>query len=227
MKMNSVTENLKHIREELPEGVTLVAVSKTKPVEMIEEAYRAGQRVFGENKAQEMAAKRAQLPEDIEWHMIGHLQTNKVRLIAPFVSLVHGVDSLHLLATIDREVRRAGRVIPCLLQFHIAQEETKFGLTLDEARALLESGEYAGMANARVTGVMGMATNTDDEARVRGEFRRLREIFETLRREYFAGREDFRVVSMGMSGDYRLALEEGSTMVRVGSAIFGARQYNV
>lgn len=225
--MSSVTDNLRDIAASLPAGVTLVAVSKTKPAELIAEAYGAGQRVFGENKVQEMAEKHAELPGDIEWHMIGHVQTNKVRLMAPFVSLVHGVDSLKVLETIDKEAARAGRVIPCLLQFHIAREETKFGLTLEEARELLESESYRGMRHARVAGVMGMATNTDDEEQVRREFRGLRATFETLRGEYFAGDAGFREVSMGMSGDYRIAVEEGSTMVRVGSAIFGARQYKV
>lgn len=211
----------------MPAGVTLVAVSKTKPVEMIEEAYRAGQRVFGENKVQEMVEKHERLPKDIEWHMIGHLQTNKVKYMASFVSLVHGVESLHLLETINKEALKAGRVIPCLLQFHIALEDTKFGLTLDEAREILDSEAYRQMRNVRVAGVMGMATNTDDEARIRREFRHLKEIFDTLKRGYFPSSPDFKEVSMGMSGDYLIAVQEGSTMVRVGSSIFGARQYNV
>lgn len=225
--MSSVTENLKHVADSLPAGVTLVAVSKTKPVEMIEEAYRAGQRVFGENKVQEMVEKHERLPKDIEWHMIGHLQTNKVKYMASFVSLVHGVESLHLLETINKEALKAGRVIPCLLQFHIALEDTKFGLTLDEAREILDSEAYRQMRNVRVAGVMGMATNTDDEARIRREFRHLKEIFDTLKRDYFPSSPDFKEVSMGMSGDYLIAVQEGSTMVRVGSSIFGARQYNV
>lgn len=225
--MSSVTDNLKHIAGELPSGVTLIAVSKTKPVEMIEEAYAAGQRVFGENKVQEMVDKYEQLPKDINWHMIGHLQTNKVKYIAPFVALIHGVESLKLLETINKEANKVGRVIPCLLQFHIAQEETKFGLTLEEAREILESEAYRGMQNVRIAGVMGMATNTDNEEQIRAEFRHLKEIFDTLKREYFPGNADFKELSMGMSGDYPIAVREGSTMVRVGSAIFGARQYNV
>ncbi len=225
--MSSVTDNLKHIAGELPSGVTLIAVSKTKPVEMIEEAYAAGQRVFGENKVQEMVDKYEQLPKDINWHMIGHLQTNKVKYIAPFVALIHGVESLKLLETINKEANKVGRVIPCLLQFHIAQEETKFGLTLEEAREILESEAYRGMQNVRIAGVMGMATNTDNEEQIRAEFRHLKEIFDTLKREYFPGNADFKELSMGMSGDYPIAVQEGSTMVRVGSAIFGARQYNV
>lgn len=207
--------------------MTLIAVSKTKPVEMIEEAYAAGQRVFGENKVQEMVDKYEQLPKDINWHMIGHLQTNKVKYIAPFVALIHGVESLKLLETINKEANKVGRVIPCLLQFHIAQEETKFGLTLEEAREILESEAYRGMQNVRIAGVMGMATNTDNEEQIRAEFRHLKEIFDTLKREYFPGNADFKELSMGMSGDYPIAVQEGSTMVRVGSAIFGARQYNV
>lgn len=225
--MSSVTDNLKHIAGELPSGVTLIAVSKTKPVEMIGEAYAAGQRVFGENKVQEMVDKYEQLPKDINWHMIGHLQTNKVKYIAPFVALIHGVESLKLLETINKEANKVGRVIPCLLQFHIAQEETKFGLTLEEAREILESEAYRGMQNVRIAGVMGMATNTDNEEQIRAEFRHLKEIFDTLKREYFPGNADFKELSMGMSGDYPIAVQEGSTMVRVGSAIFGARQYNV
>lgn len=225
--MSSVTDNLKHIAGELPSGVTLIAVSKTKPVEMIEEAYAAGQRVFGENKVQEMVDKYEQLPKDINWHMIGHLQTNKVKYIAPFVALIHGVESLKLLETINKEANKVGRVIPCLLQFHIAQEETKFGLTLEEAREILESEAYRRMQNVRIAGVMGMATNTDNEEQIRAEFRHLKEIFDTLKREYFPGNADFKELSMGMSGDYPIAVQEGSTMVRVGSAIFGARQYNV
>ena len=194
---------------------------------MIEEAYAAGQRVFGENKVQEMVDKYEQLPKDINWHMIGHLQTNKVKYIAPFVALIHGVESLKLLETINKEANKVGRVIPCLLQFHIAQEETKFGLTLEEAREILESEAYRGMQNVRIAGVMGMATNTDNEEQIRAEFRHLKEIFDTLKREYFPGNADFKELSMGMSGDYPIAVQEGSTMVRVGSAIFGARQYNV
>lgn len=224
--MTSVTENLKHIAGELPSGVTLIAVSKTKPVEMIEEAYAAGQRVFGENKVQEMVDKHERLPKDICWHMIGHLQTNKVKYIASFVSMIHGVESLKLLETINKEAGKVDRVIPCLLQFHIAQEETKFGLSLEEAREILESEIYRGMRNVCIVGVMGMATNTTDEQQIRAEFRHLKEIFDILKRDYFADDADFKELSMGMSGDYPIAVQEGSTMVRVGSAIFGARQYN-
>ena len=223
--MSSIVENLKEIAGSLPEGVKLVAVSKTKPVEAIEEAYEAGQRVFGENRVQELAEKYEILPKDIEWHMIGHLQTNKVKYMAAFVSLIHGVESLKLLETIDKEGRKHDRVIPCLLQFYIASEETKFGLDMEEAKALLESDDYRQMKNVKIVGVMGMATNTDDEGQVRREFPHLKEIFDELKATYFAGNPEFKELSMGMSGDYRIAVEEGSTMVRVGSSIFGARNY--
>ena len=215
--MNSIVENLKEIAGSLPEGVKLVAVSKTKPVEAIVEAYEAGQRVFGENRVQELAEKYEVLPKDIEWHMIGHLQTNKVKYMAAFVSLIHGVESLKLLETIDKEGKKHDRVIPCLLQFYKASEETKFGLDMEEAKALLESNDYKQMKNVKIVGVMGMATNTDDEVQVRREFHHLKEIF--------AENPEFKELSMGMSGDYRIAVEEGSTMVRVGSSIFGARNY--
>ena len=223
--MNSIVENLKEIAGSLPEGVKLVAVSKTKPVEAIVEAYEAGQRVFGENRVQELAEKYEVLPKDIEWHMIGHLQTNKVKYMAAFVSLIHGVESLKLLETIDKEGKKHDRVIPCLLQFYIASEETKFGLDMEEAKALLESADYKNMKNVKIVGVMGMATNTDDEVQVRREFHHLKEIFDELKAIYFAGNPEFKELSMGMSGDYRIAVEEGSTMVRVGSSIFGARNY--
>ncbi len=223
--MSNIAENLKRIADSLPEGVRLVAVSKTKPVEAIEEAYNAGQRVFGENRAQEMAEKYEVLPKDIEWHLIGHLQTNKVKYVAGFVAMIHGVESLKLLETKEKEAKKHDRVIPCLLQFHVAQEETKFGLDMEEAAALLESESYANMKNVRIEGVMGMATNTDNLTQVREEFRHLHEIFEELKQRYFADKPEFKELSMGMSGDYEIAVEEGSTMVRVGSSIFGARNY--
>lgn len=223
--MSSIAENLKQIADSLLEGVKLVAVSKTKPVEAIEEAYNAGQRVFGENRAQELAEKYEVLPKDIEWHLIGHLQTNKVKYVAGFVAMIHGVESLKLLETIDKEAKKHNRVISCLLQFHVAQEETKFGLNMEEAKALLESESYAEMKNVRIEGVMGMATNTENLTQVREEFRHLRRIFEELKQQYFADKPEFKELSMGMSGDYLIAVEEGSTMVRVGSSIFGARQY--
>jgi pyridoxal phosphate enzyme (YggS family) len=221
MKTTILTERWHRLVESLPAGTRLVAVSKHVPVAAIEELYRAGQRAFGENRVQELLEKRAALPGDVEWHVIGHLQTNKVRLVAPFASLVHVVDSPRLLEALDREGERAGRVIPCLLQFRVAREETKFGLDLAGARALLEGEVHARARHARFAGVMGMATFTRDEGQVRGEFARLRELFETLKRDYFAGDAGFKELSAGMSGDYRLAIEEGSTIVRVGSALFG------
>ena len=222
----SIAENIGRIAASLPETVRLVAISKQQPVEYIEEAYQWGQRIFGENKVQEMASKYETLPKDIEWHMIGHLQTNKVKYIAPFVSLIHAVDSLKLLQTIDREAGKCGRVIDCLLQFHIAEEESKFGLDEREAGEILESPLFKELAHVRIAGVMGMATYTEDEEQIKKEFRHLKEIFNGLKRNYFDGNTSFREISMGMSGDYGLAMEEGSTMVRIGSSIFGERNYN-
>ena len=206
-----------------PDGVRLVAVSKTKPVEQLRQFYEAGQRIFGENRATEMADKYEQLPKDIEWHMIGHLQRNKVKLIAPFVALIHAVDSPRLLREINKEAARNERTIDCLLQFHIAEESTKYGLDYEQAAELLDSEEYRTMENVRIVGVMGMATFTDDQAQVRREFRQLKQHFDRLKTEFFAEEESFREISMGMSGDYQIAVEEGSTMVRIGSLLFGAR----
>lgn len=223
--MASVSEKLEAIKNQLPEEVTLVAVSKTKPPELIMDAYKAGQRIFGENKAQELADKSEILPKDIEWHMIGHLQRNKVKYIAPFVSLIHGVDSLRLLRAINKEGVKNERVIPCLLQIHIASEETKFGLDEDELYQLFESEDYRGFQNIRIRGLMGMATFTDDENKVSSEFRKLKTIFDNVKQKYFKGDELFSILSMGMSGDYHIALNEGSNMVRIGSAVFGERNY--
>lgn len=222
-----IKDNLTQIRSTIADGVRLIAVSKTKPVEDLQEAYEAGQRLFGENKALEMRDKHEVLPKDIEWHFIGHLQTNKIKYIAGYVSLIHSIDSLNLLQAVDKEAAKHDRVIDCLLQFHIATEETKFGLDMAEAQALLESAEYAEMKHVRIVGVMGMATNTEDRDLVRREFRTLKECRDRLAERYFAGCAEFREISMGMSGDYDIAMEEGSTLVRVGSAIFGARNYNV
>jgi len=222
-----VKENLEKIRATVPEGTRLIAVSKTKPVEMLKEAYDAGQRLFGENKALEMRDKHEALPKDIEWHFIGHLQTNKVKYIAPFVSLIHSIDSLQLLEVVDKEARKHDRVIDCLLQFHIASEETKYGMDRMEGRQLLASAEYKALRNVRICGVMGMATNTDDMVVVRKEFANLHDIFNELRVEFFAGEAAFKEISMGMSHDYVVAIEEGSTLVRVGSSIFGPRDYGV
>lgn len=221
-----IAENIKQVKEALNEGVCLVAVSKTKPNEAILEAYQAGQRVFGENKVQELVKKQEELPKDIEWHFIGHLQTNKVKYIAPFVSLIHGVDSLKLLKTVNKEGRKNKRVIPCLLQFHIAEEESKFGLDLEEAKALLSSPDFAGLEFVDIRGVMGMATYTDDSEQLQKEFRSLKDYFHHLKKHYFQNQASFAEISMGMSGDYQFAVEEGSTMVRVGSKIFGEREYH-
>ncbi len=204
-------------------GVVLVAVSKTHLPERILELYHKGQRDFGENRVQELLAKAPLLPADIRWHLIGHLQTNKVRHIVPFVHMIHSVDSLRLLQEIEKQAARAGRTIDCLLQFHIAQEETKFGLSEKEADALLQSPEYQTMQHVRLCGVMGMATFTDNTDQIRAEFRHLRRIFERLKANYFPNAPHFRECSMGMSSDWQIAVEEGSTMVRIGSLLFGPR----
>lgn len=220
-----IKENLAKIKATVPEGVTLVAVSKTKPVSDVQEAYEAGQRIFGENHALEMRDKHDVLPHDIQWHFIGHLQTNKIKYIIPFVTLIHSIDSANLLEAVNKEAKKHERVVDCLLQFHIAQEETKFGLDLDEARQLLESETFKAMQNVRICGVMGMATFTDDMEQVRKEFKHLKDIFNILKKDYFEDQEQFREISMGMSDDYPIAIEEGATLVRVGSKIFGARNY--
>jgi pyridoxal phosphate enzyme (YggS family) len=205
----------------------LVAVSKTKPAEMIQEAYDSGWRRFGENKVQEMVEKHETLPKDIEWHLIGHLQSNKVKYIAPFVSLIHGVDKAKLLKEINKQAAKHERVVNCLLQLHIAQEDTKFGLSFDEAKEILASDEFAQMKNVCVVGVMGMATFTEDETQIRNEFRSLKTFSDEIKSEFdHLPNVDLQEISMGMSGDYEIAVEEGSTMVRVGSAIFGARNYS-
>jgi len=221
----SITAQLNKLKKSIPDQVKLVAVSKTKPIEDILEAYKAGQRHFGENKAQEMETKHQQLPADIVWHFIGHLQTNKVKYIAAFVSLIEAVDSLKLLKEINKQAAKNNRVIPCLLQFHIAEEDTKFGLDRDEAAALLESEAFKKMKNIQIVGVMGMATFTDDMNQVHREFKHLKTIFEWLKSEYFSDENSFREISMGMSGDYPVAIDEGATIVRVGSLIFGERNY--
>ena len=222
----SIAENIDQIKSKLPASVQLVAVSKTKPAEFIREAYNQGQRAFGENKVQEMVGKYEELPKDIQWHFIGHLQTNKVKYIAPFVHLIHGVDSFKLLKSIDAEAKKIDRVIPCLLQFHIAEEDTKFGFSTDEALEMLNSEEFKSLKHVNISGVMGMATFTNDDNQVRKEFAFLKTILAKLKSEYFAEAPDFKEISMGMSGDYRIAVEEGSTMVRIGSTIFGERQYH-
>jgi pyridoxal phosphate enzyme (YggS family) len=221
-----IAGNILALKNSLPEGVRLVAVSKTKPNADILEAYHAGHKIFGENKVQDLVQKYEQLPKDIEWHFIGHPQTNKIKYIAPFIKLIHGVDSLKLLKVINIEAKKNNRVIDCLFQFHIADEYTKFGLSLEEARDIVESSEFKAFKNVAVTGVMGMATFTENHEQVRNEFKMLNFIFKTLKNEYFSGAKTFTEVSMGMSDDYTVAVEEGSTLIRVGSKIFGERNYN-
>jgi pyridoxal phosphate enzyme (YggS family) len=223
--MTDVIKNIESIRPLIPDGVRLVAVSKTKPAEMIQDAYSVGQRLFGENKALEMRDKHAQLPDDIEWHFIGHLQTNKIKYIIPYVTLIHSIDSLPLLQAVNKEAAKRDRQVDCLLQFHIATEETKFGLDRAEADELMQ--HYGELPNVRLVGVMGMATNTDNKEQVRSEFRNLHTIFSDLKAKYFADRPEFRELSMGMSHDWQIAVEEGSTLIRLGSTIFGARDYGV
>lgn len=218
----SIQQNLLHIKSTLPEHVTLVAVSKTKPVPDLMEAYDAGQRIFGENKIQEMADKWEQMPKDIEWHMIGHVQTNKVKYMAPFVSLIHGVDSLKLLEEINKQALKNNRVIDCLLQIDIAEEESKFGLDEEELSTLLASPAFREMKNIRIVGLMGMATFTDNQNQIKKEFTHLKSIFDGLQSLQTVNCK-LQTVSMGMSGDYQLAIACGSTMVRIGSSIFGGR----
>lgn len=218
-----IRENLQKIRAAIPENVQLIAVSKTKPTSDILEAYEVGQRVFGENKVQEMVDKFETLPKDIAWHLIGHLQTNKVKYIAPFVELIHAVDSLKLLKEINKEAKKNNRIIDCLLQFHIAQEETKFGFSFDEATELLQSEDFFELENIRIVGVMGMASFTENTEQVEDEFRTLYNYFLLIKSHHFKFNPDFTEISMGMSGDYLIAIEAGSTMVRVGSSIFGNR----
>ena len=218
-----IRERLKDIRTNLPEGVELIAVSKTKPIEDIKAAYSAGQKVFGENRVEELVVKFPALPADIEWHMIGNLQSKKVKKIAPFIALIHSVGSQKLLQVINSEAAKNDRIIKVLLQFHIAKEETKSGLSMNEADEILGGQALKEYKHVKVVGVMGMATYTDDMDQVRSEFRALRSIFDQLKSSFFAKNPDFREISMGMSGDYKIAIEEGSTMVRVGSSIFGSR----
>ena len=220
-----IAGNIETIKKKLPKGVKLVAVSKTKPNADILEAYHAGHKIFGENKVQELVRKYEQLPKDIEWHFIGHLQTNKVKLIIPFVQLIHGVDSLKLLKVIDSEAKKQNRQVECLLQFYIAEEETKFGLTLSEAEEIFKSTDFKLLKNIHISGVMGMATYTENENQIRNEFKLLKTIFNTLKNEYFSDDKNFSQISMGMSDDYQIAIEEGSTLIRVGSKIFGERNY--
>ena len=219
----SIAQNLFKIKSSLPENVTLVAVSKTKPISDLMEAYDTGQRIFGENKIQEMAEKWEAMPKDIQWHMIGHVQTNKVKFMAPFVSLIHGVDSLKLLVEINKQAQKNNRIINCLLQIHIAEEETKFGLDGKELKEILASTTFQEMKNIRIVGLMGMATFTENQEQIKKEFTHLKSIFDYLITKTKVQNLEPKTLSMGMSGDYQLAIECGSTMVRIGSSIFGGR----
>ncbi len=220
----SIAANLSELKKELEASrALLIAVSKTKPISEVMQAYEAGQRVFGENIVQELVEKYEQLPKDIQWHLIGHLQTNKVKYIAPFISLIHSVDSIKLLQEIDKQAAKNHRKIDCLLQLYIADEETKFGLGFDEAIELLRSEEFMQLNNIRIVGVMGIATNTENEKQIGEEFYELKMFFDGLKKSFFRKEDSFREISMGMSADYKIALEKGSTMVRIGSTIFGKR----
>jgi PLP dependent protein len=221
--MSAIAENIIFLKKSLPASVRLVAVSKTKPVSDILSAYEAGQRLFGENRVQEILAKKDNLPGDIEWHLIGHLQTNKVKTILPYVSMIESVDTEKLLLAINSEAKKINRIIDCLLQIHIAAEESKFGFSADELTAILSPEKLSLLNNVRICGLMGMATFTDDSDQIRREFRNLSQCFNVLKNKYFAYSDFFSEKSMGMSGDYKIAIEEGSTIVRVGSLIFGER----
>ncbi len=221
----SISENLKKFNKELPNNVTLVAVSKTKPVSDLMEAYNAGQRIFGENKIQEMESKWQEMPKDVEWHMIGHVQRNKVKYMAPFVNLIHAVDSLKLLKEINKEAEKNDRTINCLLQIKIAEEDSKFGMDEADAAKLLSSEELKKLQNVKIVGLMGMATFTDDEKQISEEFQKLKKIYDQFRIQSRNFGTELKILSMGMSGDYKIAIENGSNMVRVGSAIFGERNY--
>ncbi|KIX22313.1 alanine racemase [Flavobacterium sp. 316] len=220
----SIAINLNDIKSSLPEQVTLVAVSKTKPISDLKEAYEAGQRIFGENKIQEMTDKYEEMPKDIEWHMIGHVQTNKVKYMAPYVSLIHGIDSFKLLKEINKQALKNNRIIDCLLQIHIAEEETKFGLDKKELEEILSSEEFKNFKNIKIVGLMGMATFTENQNQIKKEFLHLKSIFNTLQNQFETSNLKLKILSMGMSGDYQLAISCGSTMVRIGSSIFGHRK---
>ena len=220
-----IQANLKEVLDQLPEGVRLVAVSKFHPNEAIEEAYKVGQRIFGESREQELSTKYETLPKDIEWHFIGHLQTNKVKYIAPYIAMIHAVDSYKLLAEIDKQAAKHNRGIPCLLEIHIAQEDSKYGFTFDTCRQMLEEGGWKQLKHVCIAGVMGMGTNTDDEKEVEKEFHSLADFFRSLKQDYFSQTDPFKEISMGMSHDYHIAIKCGTTLVRVGSKIFGERIY--
>lgn len=223
--MTAISQAIHTLQGSLPKGVDLVAVSKFHPVEALMEAYNAGQRIFGESRAQELIKKVPEMPDDVEWHFIGHLQTNKVKSIIPIVSLIHSIDSEKLLRTVDEEAGKAGRIVDVLLELHVAQEESKFGFTPEDCLRLAGDGTFASLKNVQIRGVMGMATNTEDEAEIAKEFHAIRAVFDTLKQGAMSANPEFSIVSMGMSDDYEIAIAEGSTMVRVGSKIFGPRQY--
>lgn len=223
--MSAITEQIKTIKSSLPDCVDLVAVSKFHPIEALEEAYNAGQRVFGESRVQELIQKFPLMPEDVKWHFIGHLQTNKVRQLVPIVSLIQSVDSLKLLQCINTEAKRVNKVVDVLLQLHVAKEETKYGFTCEDCLNLIKSDDFTTMKNVRICGVMGMATNTDDMEEVRGEFKQIKNVYDILKNGYFADKSYFKEISMGMSDDYHVAINEGSTLVRIGTTIFGHREY--
>ncbi len=224
--MTAISQAIHTLQGSLPKEVDLVAVSKFHPVEALMEAYNAGQRIFGESRAQELIKKVQEMPDDVEWHFIGHLQTNKVKSIIPIVSLIHSIDSEKLLRTVDEEAGKAGRIVDVLLELHVAQEESKFGFTPEDCLRLAgDDGTFASLKNVRIRGVMGMATNTEDEAEIAKEFHAIRAVFDTLKQGAMSANPEFSIVSMGMSDDYEIAIAEGSTMVRVGSKIFGPRQY--
>ena len=221
----SVLRNIQEIRNHVPANVKLVCVSKFHPESAVLEAYDAGERIFGESRVQELLDKQPNLPADIHWHFIGHLQTNKIKYIVPFVDLIHGVDSLKVLKEIDKQAENAGRVVSCLLQVHIAQEETKFGFSAGELAEMLESDEFREMKNVVISGLMGMATLTDNSSQIRQEFRKLKVLRDEIKQLYFTLNNSFTELSMGMSDDYLIAIEEGSTMIRIGTSIFGVREY--
>jgi pyridoxal phosphate enzyme (YggS family) len=221
-----IAENLHKVLSTIQPGIRLVAVSKFHPVSALQEAYDAGQRVFGESHVQELVEKQQLLPKDIEWHFIGHLQTNKVKYMASFISLIHAVDTMKLLKEIDKQAERNNRIIDCLLQIHIAKEETKFGFTPDELRTMLQEGEWKQFSHVRICGLMCMASNTDDVKQIADEFESVRMLFQEIKNDFFPTEETFKELSMGMSGDYEIAQQHGSTMVRVGTMIFGERNYS-
>jgi pyridoxal phosphate enzyme (YggS family) len=222
----NVKNNIERFRQTLPAACRLIAVSKTQPVEKIQEAYTAGQRLFGENKAQELTSKYESLPKDIEWHMIGHLQSNKVKYIVPFVHLIHSIDSLKLLAEVDKQAQKVNRVVDCLLQVHIASEDTKFGFSESEVLETLQTDQFKSLKNIRIQGLMGMASLTNDQAQIRREFKSMKALFDKIK-TFSMPSVNMNELSMGMSSDYKIAIEEGSTLIRVGTAIFGDRNYKI